>query len=154
MIMKLAFSGEARYPDYKKGYELYVKRSKAGNCMDFKTYKRVIRKYCMSLAERLCDSGYVELPAGLGAIVPITIDRKAQYRGNKFIGYGKMDWEKGHYDGSNKAFGITFLPRRRKKDNLRCYGFVANRKLFKRVKEKSDDYQCEWKPLQFNDDMI
>lgn len=152
--MKLAFSGKAHYPDFEKGYELYVKRSKTGNYMDFKTYKRVIKTYCRTLAERLCDDGYVDLPSGLGAIMAITLRRRPQYRGDKFIGYGKMDWEKGHYDGSSKAFGITFLPRRRKKDNLRCYGFVANRRLFKKVKEKSEDYHCGWKPLNFSDEMI
>ena len=152
--MKLAFSGEARYTDYNDGYDLYVKRSKKGEYVDFKTYKRIIRQYCAIIADKLLEDGYVELPADIGAIAAVTIERKPQYRGKKFIGYGKMDWEKGHYDGSNKAFGITFLPRRRKKDNLRCYGFVANRKLFKRVKEKSQDYHCKWKPLDFSEEMI
>lgn len=152
--MKLAFNGEARYPDFEKGYELYVKRSKSGETMSLKAYKRVIREYCKTLADTLYEEGYVELPAGLGAIAAVIIDRKPQYRGKKFIGYGKMDWKKGHYDGSNKAFGITFLPRRRKKDNLRCYGFVANRQLFKRVKSHSEDYQCKWRPLEFTNDMI
>ena len=152
--MKLAFSGEARYTDFSPGYELYVKRSKTGKYVDLKTYKRIVRSYCKALAERLCDEGYVELPAGLGAIAAITMDRKPQYRGKKFVGYGKMDWEKGHYDGSAKAFGITFLPRRRKKDNLRCYGFVANRALFKKIKAKSETYGCRWKPLEYTDDLI
>ena len=152
--MKLAFSGEARYPEYDKGYDLYVKRSKSGKYMDKETYKKVIRKYCSVLSDRLYEEGYIELPAGLGAIVPVTIQRKAQYRGKRFIGYGKMDWGKGHYDGSPTAFGVTFLPRRRKKDNLRCYGFVANRKLFKRLKQRSEDYHCPWKPLEFSDEMI
>ena len=152
--MKLAFSGEARYADYNDGYDLYVKRSKKGEYVDLKTYKRIIRQYCAIIADKLLEDGYVELPADLGAIAAVTIERKPQYRGKKFIGYGKMDWGKGHYDGSNKAFGITFLPRRRKKDNLRCYGFVANRRLFRRVKEKSQDYHCKWKPLDFSEEMI
>jgi len=152
--MKLAFSGEARYPEYEDGYALYRKRSKSGSYMDYKTYKKVIREYCKAIAERLRDEGYVQLPADIGALAAVSIERKPQFRGKKFIGYGKMDWEKGHFDGSNKAFGITFLPRMRKKNNLRCYGFVANRQLFKRVKAESERYQCKWRPLEFSDEMI
>lgn len=152
--MKLAFSGFARYPDFDDGYELYVKRSKAGAYMDKETYKRVIREYCKAIADVLYNRGYVELPAGMGSISAIRIERKLQYRGKKFIGYGKIDWRKGMYDGNIRAFGITFLPKWRKKNNLRCYGFVANRKLFKRVKEYSESYQCPWTPLEFSDEMI
>ena len=152
--MKLAFSGYARYPDYDDGYDLYVKRSKSGTYMDKKTYKRVVREYCRAMAESLYDYGFVELPAGLGSLSAIRIERKARYIGDRLVGYGKIDWRKGMYDGSLRAFGITFLPKWRKKNNLRCYGFVANRKLYKRVKEYSESYQCPWTPLEFSDEMI
>jgi len=91
---------------------------------------------------------------GLGQIAAAIITRKPQYRGKKFIGYGKMDWDKGCFDGSPKAFGIVFLPNRNKKAGLRCYGFVANRKLFKRMKARYESDDCPWVPLEFNDDMI
>ena len=152
--MKLAFSGEGRYPDYDKGYELYVKRAKTDSYVDKKTYKRLIRKYCAELAEQLYENGFVQLPGDMGIISAALFERRPQYRGKKFIGYGKMDWEKGHYDGSSTAFGITFLPRLRKKDNLRCYGFVANRRLFKRMKERYESYHCPWTPVRFSDEMI
>jgi len=152
--MKLAFSGQAKYPDFKKGYDLYTKRARTASYMDYATYKRVVREYCKIASQQLCDEGFVKLPAGIGAVAAITIRRKPQFRGTKFIGYGKMDWKAGHYDGSSTAFGITFLPRMRKKNNLRSYGFVANRRLFKKVKEESESYHCAWKPLEFNEDMI
>lgn len=152
--MKLAFSGQARYPDYDDGYDLYVKRSRTNAYMSKESYKKVIRMYCKVLADRLYETGFIELPSGLGHVAVVTIDRKVKYFGDKRIGLGKMDWGKGRYDGSRKAFGITFLPRRRNKDNLRSYGFVANRRLFKKVKERSEDFTCNWKPLEFNDEMI
>lgn len=152
--MKLAFNGEAHYTDFSEGYQLYVKRSKKGKSFDSKAYNRVIRMYCNLLAERLCERGMVDLPAGMGSITAAIITKRPQYRGKKFIGYGAMDWEKGHYDGKLKAFGLVFFPKRNKNGNLRCFGYVANRRLFKKMKEiyKSDD--CLWHPLDFNNEMI
>ena len=152
--MKLAFSGLGRYTDYSKGYEVYVNRSRTGNCVDEKTYKRIIRKYCKLLSEQLESDGMVDLPNGLGSIAAVEITRKPQYRGKQFVGYGKMDWRKGHYDGTFKAFGLVFLPRRDRTGNLRCFGFVANRKLFKRVRATAEREDCPWRLLEFNDDMI
>lgn len=152
--MKLAFSGEARYADFNDGYALYVKRAKTDDYMDLSSYKKVIRSYCKALAERLCDEGMIDFPCGVGSIFAVEITRRPQYRGKKFIGYGKMDWDKGCFDGSPKAFGLTFLPTIRRKNNLRCYGFVANRKLFKKVKEQSQSYFCQWRLLPFSDEMI
>ena len=152
--MKLAFSGEARYPDFHKGYGLYSKRVRKREIIRFSSYCIVIRKYCASLAERLYNNGMVDLPAGLGVLTTATIPRKAQYRGKTFIGYGKKDWEKGHLDGSAKAFGVVFLPNRKKSQNLRCYGFVTNRALYKRLKKFYESYDCPWVPMEFNDDII
>ena len=152
--MKLAFSGEGRYPEFEDGYRLYLKRARTNDNIDLKTYKKVVRLYCRRLAERLCENGIVDLPSGLGSIAAVTMDRKPQFRGTKFIGYGKKDWETGQYDWSKKAFGIAFLARSRKKDNLRSYGFVANRRLFKKISEHKDSFYCNWKPLEFNDEMI
>jgi len=152
--MKLAFSGQGRYADFKEGYELYVKRSRLGNLMDEKTYRRVVKAYCRMLADKLYEDGMIDLPGGLGSIATATLTRKAQYRGDKCIGYGKMDWTKGRYDGKLKTFGLVFLPRRERTQNLRSYGFVANRRLFQKVKQKAIGYGCNWRPIEFNDEMV
>ena len=152
--MKLAFSGQAHYSDLSKGYDLYVKRSRKDEYFDRETYNRVVRLYCRRLGERLGSDGIVDLPCDLGSLAAATITRKPQYRGDKFIGYGKMDWEKGHYDGQLKTFGIVYLPSRDRTQNLRCFGFVANRQLFKKVKGIYESDECGWRLLDFNDDMI
>lgn len=152
--MRLAFNKQGKYTDFKEGYELYVKRSRLGNFMDEKTYRKVVKAYCRMMADRIYEEGMVDLPGGLGSIMAATITRKPQYRGDKFIGYGKYDYEKGHFDGKLKTFGMVFLPRRQRTQNLRCYGFVANRRLFQKVKEKAIGFGCNWRPIEFNDDMV
>ena len=151
--MKLAFSGQGRYADFRKGYELYVKRSRLGNFMSEEMYRKVVRSYCRMLADRLKEEGMVDLPGGLGSIAAATLTRKPQYRGKKFVGYGKYDW-KGHFDGRLKTFGMVFLPRRERTQNLRCYGFVANRRLFKGMKEMYDNGTNPWYTMKYNDKMI
>ena len=151
--MKLAFNGQAHYTDFSKGYELYKKRNKK-TPIDAVTYNRVIRLYCKSLADRLLDDGMVDLPDGIGSISAAIITRKAQYRGKLFVGYGGMDWKKGHRDGKLKTFGMVFLPRRGKNENLRSYGYVANRQLFKRMKSEYESEDCKWQPIEFNDSLI
>lgn len=152
--MKLAFNGRGHYTDYSKGYELYVSRSRKGEYVDEKTYHRIVRKYCERLAANLLKCGIIDLPVEMGSIAACTITRKPQYRGKQFIGYGKMDWKTGHFDGKLKTFGLVYLPRQTKHKNLRCYGFVANRQLFKRIKEKWENGIADWHPIEFNDDMI
>ena len=151
--MKLAFSGQGRYPNFSDGYDLYVKRSRGRQCVDEKTYRNIVRLYCKILADRLLKEGMVDLPACLGSISAATITRKGQYRGGKFVGFGKMDWEKGHYDGKLKAFGMVFLPNRTRSQCLRSYGFVANRRLFTRMKQYYEDSN-PWIPVTFNEGMI
>ena len=152
--MKLAFSGQARYPDMTDGYDLYVRRTRTGKPVDLKTYTAIVKEYCKMLAEDLENEGIVDLPCGLGSVAAVTIRRRPQYRGKKFIGFGKMDWKAGHLDGRINAFGIAFIPRRDKTNNLRCYGFVANRRLFKRIKEKYDFGLCPWSPMEYGKEMI
>lgn len=149
--MKLAFSGKARYPDYSLGYELYKKRVK--DPVDEELYSKIVRGYCKGLADRLVKEGVADLP-NVGTIAAAILTRKPQYRGKKFIGYGGMDWEKKEFDGKLKTFGIVFLPARGKNENLRSFGFVANRALFKRMKSGYMEGECSWTPLTFNDDMI
>ena len=152
--MKLAFNGEARYVDYSDGYTLYLNRSRKGECMDRTMYSRVIRTYCQWMAKTILENGIVDLPARMGAVAAAILTRKPQWRGKKFIGYGKMDWQKGHYDGNLKAFGLVYLPTRKGNENLRCYGFVANRRLFKKMKEKYESGDCLWTPIEFEEEMI
>lgn len=149
--MKLAFSGQARYADFSDGYALYRKRAKSGSVMDEAMYHKVVKDYCTAVAERLERDGMADLP-GLGSIMSARITRKAQYRGDKFVGYGGIDRQTGRYDGKLKTFGMVFLPRQRKKQNLRCYGFVANRRLFKRVKKNYEEGKIVL--MDFKDEMI
>lgn len=152
--MKLAFNGQAHYTDFADGYRMYVNRSRKGESVDKRTYNRIIRLYCSSLAERLQENGIVDLPDEIGMIAAAIIRRRPQYRGKKFVGFGKMDWDKGHYDGTLKTFGLVFLPKGRKRQNMRCYGFVANRQLFKKMKSIYETEFCPWSPIVFNDEMI
>lgn len=152
--MKLAFNGQGRYTDFDEGYRLYVKRSKKGEYVDGKTYNRIIRQYCKLLSDKLFEEGIVDLPEGMGSIAAAILTRKPQFRGKTFVGYGKMDWQTGHYDGKLKTFGIVYLPRHDKNPNLRSFGFVANRRLFQKVKERYEGYDCPWRPIEFNDEMI
>ena len=152
--MKLAFSGEARHPDMTDGYELYVRRSRLIEPADLHTYTIIVKEYCRLLAEELQKDGIADLPCGLGSVAAVIMRRRPQYRGKTFVGYGSYNWEKGHYDGEPKAFGLAFLPSRNKTNNLRCYGFVSNRKLFKRMKELYQSYDCPWVPMEYGKEMI
>ena len=152
--MKLAFSGQARYPDFNDGYGLYVRRARTNQPVDLQIYTKIVKGYCKMLSEELEQNGLADLPSDLGSLATIRMKRKPQYRGKKFVGYGKMDWKLGHRDGNINAFGIGYLPKRTRSQNLRCYGFVANRKLFRRIKEKYDAGCHVWAPLTFNDEMI
>lgn len=152
--MKLAFNSKAHYTDFAPGYELYKQRMRGESCLNEKEYKRVIKRYCSLLADELLENGIVDLPCEIGSIAAAVITRKAQYRGNKFIGYGAYDYKAGHYDGKLKTFGLVFLPKRGKHKNFRCYGFVGNRSLFKRMKEKYAGYYCPWRPIEFKDEII
>lgn len=153
-MSKLAFSGEGRYPDFTTAYGLYCRRCRTGNPVDEKTYRAVVRKYCGILSDRLLSNGAADFPNGMGTVTAAVIRRKPQFRGKKFIGFGAMDWENGHYDGTIEAFGLVFLPNRTKSENLRCYGFVANRGLFKKMKELWKSDYCPWVPLDFEDSMV
>jgi len=152
--MKLAFNSQAHYTDFSKGYELYRRRNDGKELLDETTYRRAVKAYCKLLAKQLCERGIVDLPNDMGSIAAAEITRKPQYRGKKFIGYGKMNWETGRYDGNLKAFGMVFFPKRNKNRNLRCFGYVANRQLFKKVKKIYESDDCRWRLMKFNDEMI
>ncbi len=152
--MKLAFNKMAHYPDFEDGYTLYLKRKRTDIYVDKKTYKRIIKRYCRILVKSLIENGIIDLPCSIGSIVAARITRKPQYRGKTFVGYGKKDWKTGLYDGNLKTFGIVFLPNRKKHKNIRGLGFVANRELFKTIKDRYEKDKCSWELLDFNDEMI
>lgn len=152
--MKLAFNGQAHYANFDASYELYKRRSKTGQIVDEATYKKLIKSYCHSLAEKLAENGIVDLPKEMGSIATAVITRKPQYRNNKFIGYGGIDRATGKYDGKLKTFGIVFLPGHGKNGNLRSFGFVANKQLFRKLKKIYESEECGWQPIEFKDELI
>ena len=152
--MRLAFHNQSRYPVFVGGYDLYVSRGRNSNTLDFVTYKRVVRAYCDILARKLKEEGSVTLPGNLGLLSAAIFTKKPIYKNGSFVGYGKRDWKTGEYDGKLKAFGIAYFPRHGKNNNLRCYGFVANRRLFKAMKDMYEGYDCPWNAVEFNDNMI
>lgn len=153
-MSRLPFSGQGRYPEYSAGYALYKKRSRKETVVDEIIYRRVVKAYCKALAEEIYKNGMVDLPGRCGMISTATITRRPQYRGDKFIGFGKMDWERGCLDGTYKAFGIVYMPRHDRNSNLRSCGFVANRRLFQRVKGAYEERKVSWIPLEFSDSLI
>lgn len=152
--MRLALDGQAHYTDFKGGFELYCKRSKKRCFVNETLYRRVIRQYCRLLAERFVRDGMVDLPRDLGSLMCARLTRKPQYRGKQFIGYGKKDWTTGRYDGQLKTFGLIYIPYRGKQENLRCLGYVANRQLFKKIKEQYNKDNSYYGVVDFNDEMI
>lgn len=152
--MKLAFNRQGRYTDFSDGYALYQKRARGGKPVSLKDYVKIVKLYCKYAADQLLNDGIIDLPEQFGSIAAAILTRKAQFRGKKFIGYGKMDWTTGHYDGKLKAFGLVYLPRHDKNANMRSFGFVANRRLFKKMKDIFQGDECDWSPLAFSEDLI
>lgn len=152
--MRFAFDNMAHYTDFSAGYKLYQNRARHCEPVTESIYRKVIKDYCKMIAEELKETGFVSLPSDLGVISTAILTRKPQYRGKKFVGYGRKNWNTGEYDGSLKTFGIVYLPRHGKNDNLRCYGFVANRRLFKDIKEKYESGTSFISPVDFKDEMI
>ena len=152
--MRLAFDNMAHYTDFSKGYELYLKRCRNGRPVKESEYRRVVKQYCKALSESLSETGFITLPCDMGTITTAILTRKPQYRGDKFIGFGKKNWETGQYDGTLKAFGIVYMAKHTKNNNLRCYGFVANRRLFQKIKETYDSGSSYIVPADFTDELI
>lgn len=152
--MKLAFDSLAKYTDFSKSYEQYSKRSRRGLTFDESTYKRVIREYCHILSDRLFENGFVDLPKDMGSISAAVIRRKPQYRGKKFVGFGGLDYATGIRDGKYKTFGIVYLPKHERNANLRCLGFVANKRLFRKMRERYLESDNNWHPVEFTEEMI
>ena len=151
--MRLAFDNQAHYTDFSAAYQLYLNRCRDGNPVDEKTYRRVLKAYCKMMAERLEEDGMVDLPNELGMLSVANIRRRGRWADGKFVGYGGYDWKNNAPYNDLKTFGIVYLPKHGK-GNLRCYGFVANRKLFQRMKEKYVSGASNWALMEFNDEMI
>jgi len=152
--MRFAFDNMAHYTDFSKGYGLYLRRCRNGNPVSEAEYRRTVKAYCKWLADSLYDTGMANLPCDLGTISAAILTRRPKYIKDKFIGYGKKNWKTGEYDGTLKTFGIVYMPKHTKNQNLRCYGFVANRRLFKRVKEAFESGLSYITPVDFTDEMI
>lgn len=151
--MRLAFDNQAHYTDFAAGYQLYLNRCRNGNPLDEKTYRRVLKMYCKCIAKHLQNAGMADLPNGLGTIAVANIRRNGRWKDGKMIGHGGYDWKnRAPYD-TLKTFGIVYLPKHGK-GNLRCYGFVANRRLFKAMKEKYLSGDSGWTLMEYNDEMV
>lgn len=126
------FKDKARYPDFDRAYELYLKRSeRASSTMSKGEFIDVIRRYCKSLSDKLERDGFVDLPYDIGSLSAVKIDRKPKY--NRTTGKYMPVAE-------GKAFGICFVPRFVKRmENFRSLGIVANRSLYRRMRKKYDD---------------
>lgn len=129
------FEGKARRADYGPGYARYLSRcvkTPKDRVLDDKAYGKVIQAYCQHLADTLENQGIIDLPSGMGSIVAVRIRLKPQY--NKAMG-------KWFTKGTNPhSFGFIYTPRREKGyENLRCYGYRANRRLYDRMRKKYDD---------------
>jgi len=148
------FNGKARYPDFDKPYELYLKRSERSfSVLSKGMFIDIVRRYCKRLSEELDSNGYVDLPLDIGALSAVRISRTPKYdRTNKrYISADTIDWAETKRSGSivrkhdNRTFGICFLPKRAKgMENFRAFGIVANRQLYRRMKNRFDDGELQF----------
>ena len=70
-----------------------------------------------------------------------------------YLDFLRREAEGGKYP-QYKAFGMAYLPKRNKTQNLRSFGFVANRRLFNKMKQKHTEGFCGWSLLPFSDSMV
>lgn len=129
------FNGKARHTDFSSGYSRYLGRCKKtpdDRVLGKGGYVDVVRAYCKHLADMLEAEGTIDLPCGIGSIVAVSIRRKPTYDKGRNMWRGTR--------GDRYTFGFIFSPRReRGYENFRCYGFRANRELYKRMRKKYDD---------------
>ena len=152
--MGIVFKGKARYPSMSDGYALYLRRTKKPETeLDEKTYGKVIKAYCKTLAELLENDGIVDLPCKLGSIVVTRYKYRWKFTNDgKIHGRGKTDWAKTRelWNNDPKAaenkvrvmspdlYGtvIAYVPNHYTANgNLRAVGFRANRELYRRIAE-------------------
>lgn len=145
------FVNKARYPDLTNGYLLYRNRSAmtpSDRVLTESQYNRIVKSYCKELANRIETEGIADLPSDIGAIVAVNIYKKPVYdaREKKYRLARNIDWnatrenKKITYKDSPNTFGFVFAPKHIKKNNiLRCFGFVANKALYKRMRVKYND---------------
>ena len=129
------FNGKAHHPNFDAGYRRYLGRSKKtpdSRIFGKGEYVDVVRSYCQHLADMLESDGMIDLPCGIGSIVAVSIRRKPTYDKTRNAWRGTK--------GDKYTFDFIFSPRRESGyENFRCYGFRANRELYKKKKKKYDD---------------
>lgn len=152
--MRPAFYGKAGSTDMTCGYRCYSTRKKKHEPVSTVIYGRVVRAYCRRLAGKLEKDGMVQLPCGIGLLSAAFVRRKPRYRDGRFLGIGMYDPRTGKYDGTTEAFSIVLFPDISGTQNLRCYGFVCNSRLFRRMKKAWTEGTCAWRPARYDDDMI
>ena len=145
------FINKARYPDLTNGYLLYRNRSSLTppeRLLTEAQFNRVIKRYCKRLATMVEDCGVADLPCDMGAIVAVNIKKRPVYdaREKKFKPARSVDWDKTRetksmvYKYDPNTFGFVFAPKHIRGRNIfRCFGFVANKSLYKRMREKYND---------------
>ena len=147
----IPFKHTARYPDLTNGYMLYRNRSMntpPDRLLTEEQYNRIVKSYCKELAGRIESQGVADLPSDMGAIVAVNIYKKPVYNAKekKYKLARSIDWNATRetkeivYKDCPNTFGFVFAPKHIKKNNiLRCFGFVANKALYKRLKAKYDE---------------
>lgn len=149
------FNGKARYTDFDRPYELYVRRAEraSGKVLSKGEFIDVVRRYCKSLSDKLECTGFVDLPFDIGSLSAVKITRTPKYNRTtkKYSSADNIDWSETKRTGvltrkgDNITFGICFLPKRIKgMENFRSLGIVANRQLYRRMKKKFDDGNIQY----------
>lgn len=145
------FVNKAKYPDLSNGYLLYRNRSSltpTDRLLAEQKFNRVVKKYCKELATRIEEQGVADLPSDIGALVAVNIRKRPVYdkREKKFRPARNVDWNKTRetkeivYKTDPNTFGFVFVPKHVKGRNIfRCFGFVANKSLYKRLRSKYND---------------
>jgi len=144
----MLFTGKARYPDMKAGYDRYCgKRRPEDRRLGMAEFSRAVKAYCKEMAAELERTGMVDLPCGLGTIWAVEITRKPAYDpvAGKYRSADVIDWNETRRTGEivrkdgRKTFGFTFAPRRGKgMENFRCWGIQANKALYRRMRKRYD----------------
>lgn len=97
------------------------------------------------LADRLEKEGMVDLPSDIGMLAAVNIRKRPVYdkREGKYRPARSIDWDKVRetgtmaYKDSPNTFGFVFVPKHlRKRAIFRCFGFVANKSLYKKLRQE------------------
>lgn len=147
----MPFTHKAKYPDLTNGYLLYRNRSSltpSDRLLTEQQFNRIVKKYCKHLACNVEECGVADLPSDIGAVVAVSIKKRPFYdtREKKFKPARSIDWNKTRetkelvYKTDPNTFGFMFVPKRMRGMGIfRCFGFAANKSLYKRLRAKYND---------------